>query len=201
MSWCAVLEHHATRAPDRAMTVFEGRTTTYGEMAAQVAATAAGLAERGVGAGDVVALLSYNCPELLEALFAANHLGAVAMPINWRLAAPEVRYILENSRARAIVADDALVALADDALAGMAAPPARVAIDAPAPPGWIPLAELRAPERAAPRAPAAADDLHRLMYTSGTTGHPKGVMLTHANLAWKNAAHILEFGFTRDRKR
>jgi len=196
MSWCAVLEHHATRAPDRAMTVFEGRTTSYREMAAQVAATAAGLADRGVGAGDVVALLSYNCPEFLETVFAANHLGAIAMPINWRLAAPEVRYILENSQARAIVADGALVTLADDALAGVDTPPTRVAIDAPAPPGWIPLDELRASAHAAPHAPAAADDLHRLMYTSGTTGHPKGVMLTHANLAWKNAAHIVEFGFT-----
>ncbi len=196
MSWCAVLEHHAIRAPDRAMTVFEGRTTTYGEMAAQVAASAAGLAGRGVGAGDVVALLSYNCPEFLETVFAANHLGAVAMPINWRLAAPEVRYILENSGARTVVADSALVALADDALAGMDSPPLRVAIDPSAPNGWTPLAELRTPAGATPHVPAAADDLHRLMYTSGTTGHPKGVMLTHANLAWKNAAHIVEFGFT-----
>jgi acyl-CoA synthetase (AMP-forming)/AMP-acid ligase II len=94
------------------------------------------------------------------------------------------------------VADEALVTLADDALAGMDTPPTRVAIDAPAPPGWVPLDELRAPAHTAPHAPAAADDLHRLMYTSGTTGHPKGVMLTHANLAWKNAAHIVEFGFT-----
>jgi non-ribosomal peptide synthetase component F len=81
--------------------VFEGATITYGEMAARSAALAAGLQARGVDRGDVVALLAYNCPELLEALFAANHLGAIAMPINWRLAAPEVRYILEHSDARA----------------------------------------------------------------------------------------------------
>ena len=79
---------------------------------------AGGLARRGVGPGDVVAILSYNCPEFLEALFAANHLGAIAMPINWRLAAPEVRYILEHSGARALVCDDALLPLADEAADG-----------------------------------------------------------------------------------
>ena len=121
VNWFAVLAHHATRAPDKAMTVFEGETTTYGEMAARAAALAAGLHERGVGRGDVVGLLSYNCPEFLETLFAANYLGAIAMPINWRLAAPEVRYILEHSEARALVCDEALVALADEATKGMEA--------------------------------------------------------------------------------
>ena len=108
MNWFAVLAHHATRRPDQAMTVFEGETTTYGEMAERAAALAGGLRERGVGPGDVVGLLSYNCPEFLEVVFAANHLGAIAMPINWRLAAPEVRYILEHSEARAFVYDDDL---------------------------------------------------------------------------------------------
>jgi acyl-CoA synthetase (AMP-forming)/AMP-acid ligase II len=112
MSWCMVLAHHATRAPDRAITVFEGEATTYAEMASRVAALAGGLSAQGVGPGDVVALLSYNCPEFLETVFAANHVGASAMPINWRLAAPEVRYILEHSGARALVCDEALVALA-----------------------------------------------------------------------------------------
>src|SRR5262245_19432807 len=109
MNWFAVLAHHASRAPDRPITVFEGQTTTYAEMADRAAALAGGLRDRGVGQGQVVGLLSYNCPEFLETIFAANHLGAIAMPINWRLAAPEVRYILEHSEAQALVCDPALL--------------------------------------------------------------------------------------------
>ena len=194
VNWFAVLAHHATGSPDRAMTVFEGETTTYGQMAARAAATAAGLRARGVGRGDVVALLSYNCPELLEALFAANHLGAIAMPINWRLAAPEVRYILEHSGAKALVSDAGCVELGTDGSDGLDL--LRVTIG-DAPDGWTALSDLRTTPTG-PHEPAAGDDVHRLMYTSGTTGRPKGVMLTHANLAWKNLAHLVEFGFDAD---
>jgi fatty-acyl-CoA synthase len=194
MNWFAVLAHHARRTPDKAITVFEGQTMTYAEMAARAAALAGGLSESGVGSGDVVGLLSYNCPEFLETVFAANYLGAVAMPINWRLAAPEVRYILEHSEARGFVCDESLVDTATDATKGMEDALVRVSISPSAPSGWRPLPDLRTtpPDRA----PAAADDVHRLMYTSGTTGRPKGVMITHANLAWKNLAHVIEFGFT-----
>ena len=103
MNWFAVLAHHASRTPDKALAIFEGTTTTYAEMAARAAALAGGLRSAGIGRGDVVGLLSYNCPEFLETVFAANYLGAIAMPINWRLAAPEVRYILEHSEAGALV--------------------------------------------------------------------------------------------------
>jgi acyl-CoA synthetase (AMP-forming)/AMP-acid ligase II len=196
MNWCEVLAHHATRTPDKAMTVFEGETITYREMADRVAALAGGLHERGVGRGDVVGLLSYNCPEFLETVFAANHLGAIAMPINWRLAAPEVRYILEHSEARALMCDESLVDLANDATKGIEATLVRACVSQPPPAGWSALADLRSGADAPPSVAAAADDVHRLMYTSGTTGRPKGVMITHANLTWKNLAHIIEFGFT-----
>jgi len=197
MNWFGVLSHHAARTPDKAIVEFEGQTTTYAEMTSSAVALAAGLADRGVGSGDVVALLSYNRTEFLETVFAANYLGAIAMPINWRLAAPEVRYILEHSEARALVCDEPLVPLADEATEGIDAAIERVCIAARGQGGWTTFEALHASGRHVPtRQPAAADDVHRLMYTSGTTGRPKGVMITHANLAWKNLAHVIEFGFT-----
>ena len=196
MNWFGVLAHHAARAPDRPVTVFEGQATSYAAMRTRATALAGGLQTRGVGRGDVVALLSYNCPEFLETIFAANHLGAIAMPINWRLAAPEVRYILDHAGARVIVCDDSLIELADEATAGLETI-LRTCVPASAPAGWTPLDDLRTAAAPTPRAPVTGEDIHRLMYTSGTTGRPKGVMISHANLAWKNLAHLVEFGFTR----
>ena len=143
LSWVAVLEHHASRTPDQPLAIFGAEVVTYGEMATRAAALAAGLHERGVGAGDVVGLLSYNCTEFLESIFAANHLGAIAMPINWRLAAPELRYILDHSEARALVCDESLVDLANEAMKDMERDVVRVCIAPTAPEGWTPLAELR----------------------------------------------------------
>ncbi len=196
VNWYGVLAHHAARTPDKAMTVFEGEVLTYAQMEVRVRALAGGWQARGVGPGDVVALLSYNCPQFLQSMFAANCLGAIAMPINWRLAAPEVRFILEHSAARALVCDEALLELSNQATAGAEDAIVRSCIAGDAAPGWTTLGELEADGIMAQPVATEPDDVHRLMYTSGTTGRPKGVMLTHANLAWKNLAHIIEFGFT-----
>jgi fatty-acyl-CoA synthase len=198
LSFVGVLEHHARRTPDKPLAVFGDDVVTYHAMEEWAAALAGGLHARGVGAGDVVGLLSYNNIEFVATIFAANHLGAIAMPINWRLAAPELRFILEHSEARALVCDGELVALANEATHDLGGDLLRVCIAREAVAGWERFADLGAGSTLTDRAPAAGDDIHRLMYTSGTTGRPKGVMLTHANLAWKNYAHITEFGFTSD---
>src|SRR4030095_14302129 len=144
MNWFGVLEHHARRTPARTLCAIGEEVVSYAEMAARAAALATGLCERGIAAGDVVGLLSYNCTEFLETIFAANYLGATAMPINWRLAAPEVRYILEHSEARALVCDESLVKVANDATKGMEANLLRACVSSNAFDGWTPLADLRA---------------------------------------------------------
>lgn len=107
-----------------------------------------------------------------------------------RLAAPEIKYMLEHAGARTFVSEQELLPLVETALEGLEGVLA-ISIDDGA--GWIPLAELCRPELAGAVASVAERDLQRLMYTSGTTSRPKGVMISHANLAWKNAAHIGEF--------
>jgi acyl-CoA synthetase (AMP-forming)/AMP-acid ligase II len=198
MSWLGVLEHHARRTPDQPLAVFRDDVVTYAGMADRAAALAAGLHARGVDTGDVVGLLSYNSIEFLTTIFSANYLGAIAMPINWRLAAAELRFILEHSEARALVCDESLIDLANEATSDLEVDLVRVSISTEACAGWERFIDLgNEPARVA-RAHVEGDDIHRLMYTSGTTGRPKGVMITHANLAWKNYAHVTEFGFSGD---
>jgi acyl-CoA synthetase (AMP-forming)/AMP-acid ligase II len=195
MSWLGVLEHHAARTPDKPLAVFGGDIVTYRGMVELSAAVAAGLRRRGVGNGDVVGLLSYNNLEFLATIYGANFLGAIVMPLNWRLAAPELRFILGHSRARSLICDEALVELANQAtgdLDGLV----RICISPASVPDWERFSDLTVESSHPTRACPHGDDIHRLMYTSGTTGRPKGVMITYANLAWKNYAHIAEFGFT-----
>ncbi len=196
MNWLGVLEHHARRTPSKPLAVFGDEVVTYKGMADRAASLAGGLHARGVGAGDVVGLLSYNNIEFLATIFAANYVGAIAMPINWRLAAPELRFILDHSEARVLVCDDALIDLANEATNDLQGDLVRACISTERHAGWDLFSDLGADSAHANRAHVDGDDVHRLMYTSGTTGRPKGVMLTHANLAWKNYAHVVEFGFT-----
>jgi acyl-CoA synthetase (AMP-forming)/AMP-acid ligase II len=198
MSWVGVLEHHAARTPTKPIAVHGDEVVTYGEMVDRAAALAAGFAARGVAAGDVVGLLSYNSIEFLTTIFAANHLGAIAMPINWRLAAEEVRFILDHSQARALVCGDDLIDLAGEAVSRLDHDIVRVGVTTDRVEGWERFADVAATPATVARVRVQGDDVHRLMYTSGTTGRPKGVMLTHANLAWKNYAHITEMGFTSE---
>ncbi|NMO91746.1 long-chain fatty acid--CoA ligase [Actinomycetospora sp. TBRC 11914] len=176
----------AERSPD-AVALVDGPTgtrTSYAELDARVGARAARLAALGVSHGDRVALLGENSPAYLEWLFAAARLGAITVPVNMRLAAPEVAYVLEDSGAGVLVASTTFAPLAQAACAATAAPPRLVEL----------AEEADGPGRREP-GPAAGrgGEPCVIMYTSGTTGRPKGAVLTHDNMLW-NAINMLSAG-------
>src|SRR5262249_26469182 len=166
----------------------------------RVDAAAAVLRDAGIGRGDAVGLLLYNAAEFVEVIVATNRVGAVFLPLNWRLAAEEVRYILAHAQARGLVSAARFYHVLDPVRRTLDGIRLRLSLDATPPAGWR--AYTPAVQEQLKRgghvadAEVGEDDLHRLMYTSGTTAHPKGVMLSYANLYWKNLAHILEFGLS-----
>ena len=180
--WMAHTATHALMRPDRAALRYRGETTTWAQLSRRSLQIAAGLAARGVGEGDRVALLTLNHPWFVETVFGANSLGAMAVPLNFRLAPPELDYILGDSTPSAIFVDAPLVPL-------LAATPNAANIAAVV---VIGEAELQGDQVAyedfvAAQEPIELPDVSEestalLMYTSGTTGSPKGVMLSHRNM-------------------
>jgi fatty-acyl-CoA synthase len=194
-----LVERRADREPDREMIVFGERRITNLEVERRVNAVAVGLREQGVGRGDVVALLTYNCPEFLESIFAISKLGAAFLPLNYRLAAPELQYILDHAGAVGIISEPEFCEVIDGIAESLPALRFRILIDEGRA-DWAtyePLIEAHL-GATVPDAEMGHDDLQRLMYTSGTTSRPKGVCISHGNLVWKNLGHITEFGINAD---
>lgn len=172
---------------------------TYDQLALRVDKLANALADRGVDAGDRVAYLGENSAAFLETLFAAGSLGAVFVPLNTRLAPPEVQFTLQDSGARVLVTSSTSQTLAaaasretgvervitvDD---GAAQHAAAAAFPVPTE-GFEDVLDSGAEHR--PDVTVELEDLAVILYTSGTTGSPKGAMLTHGNLTW-NAVNVL----------
>ncbi|MBI4575052.1 MAG: AMP-binding protein [Planctomycetes bacterium] len=148
--------------------IFEDREETYAELAAAAARAGAALTAAGVAPGDRVALLVSNRPEFIHAFFGCFEAGAIAVPINALLKPPEVAYIVEHSGACSVVTERALAGLV---------PPGPSVLDVDA--GALAGAGDRPPPSRCP--PLAPGDTAALVYTSGTTGRPKGAMLSHAS--------------------
>jgi fatty-acyl-CoA synthase len=183
-SWFA---ERASRSPERKALLFEGRLWTYRQMAHEIENVAARLAALGVARGERIAFLGHNQPMFLFAMFAAARLGAIFVPLNFRLTGPELAFMLADCSARVLIVDEAHRPVVAPQLDGLAS--LKTTLAAERPESWC--------DAAPPPAPAVRadeDDIALIMYTSGTTGRPKGAMISHGNLWWNNVSgmHALD---------
>ena len=164
---------------------FEGATLDYAGFERRIRLMAGALRRAGVNRGDRVAFLGANHPVFLETMYAAAVIGAIFLPLNFRLTGPELAFILNDAGVHTLLVDDLRIPVTDG-IREMLHCRNFVAVESPSP-GWIeerdfvadavPVAE---PES------VGAQDTALIRYTSGTTGRPKGAVLTHGNLFWNN---------------
>jgi fatty-acyl-CoA synthase len=182
----APIEHWARSRPEQLAIRYGTTRITYSELFDRTCRVAGILASQGVVRGDIVALLMKNSAAFIEITLATSHLGAVILPINYRLSRDEVDFILQHAGAKFLCVDEALQDNASD-IARLVVTPAlehgMSGLDPTAPPIVEP-------------APMVTSDMFRLMYTSGTTGRPKGVMHSYENFYWKTLDHISELQLT-----
>lgn len=176
-----VTRHLAATQPDRVALTFEGRDTTYGEFERYTNRVAAALLASGVKKGERVAYFGKNSDRYLEIFFGAAKVGAVTTPINWRLAGPELAYILQDSRAPILFVGeefgDTVEQVAGDC------PCLKTIVDMDTHGNRPVFREWRdAQAETAPASDVGRDDDVLQLYTSGTTGRPKGAMLMARNL-------------------
>ena len=178
--WVNHIARHAHEKPGAVYLRFEGVSITWSQLHVRVAAVAAALRRRGVRAGDRVAIMMTNRPEFLETMFAANALGAIVVPVNFRLAPEEIAFILTDSGASLLVVEETTGAAAASARAACGHRTGFVSV------GDVEGADPYFPPSPGPDEPPAADvpedSPALIMYTSGTTGRPKGAVLSHQNL-------------------
>jgi long-chain acyl-CoA synthetase len=174
-----LLDRAVSDHPGRLAVVGTGARHTYRELGERVDRLAAGLQAHGVRAGDRVAILDKNGPRYLELYFALPRIGAVAVPMNYRLAPAELAYIADNSSASTLFYGAEYAGTAGEL--GIAR---RFAIEDDA--AYAPAGSRPTP------VPRSAEDVFLQMYTSGTTGRPKGAMLTHANMIANTVTALAE---------
>jgi len=183
-NWTNQLARHALMQPDATALRHLGRTTTWAELDRRVAALAGGLRRRGVRFGDRVLILMLNRTEFVESFLAANELGAIAVPVNFRMTPREIGFLVTDCDARVMIAESVLAKVATAVrdlepkletviVAGGATDDGVLGYDDVLAEDGDPAAPVDIPD----------DSPALIMYTSGTTGRPKGAVLTHANLA------------------
>lgn len=176
--------HRAVQAiPDKVATIAGGRTRTFAEHGARVARLAAGLRDLGCDIGDRVAMLALNSDRYAEYLLAVPWAGAAVNPLNIRWSPVELIYALNDSATRCLLVDDTFLPVVEPIRQSCADLQWVIYCgDGPTPDNMIGYEDLVAGHDPMPDARRSGDDLAGLFYTGGTTGFPKGVMLSHRNL-------------------
>lgn len=178
-----ILRWNRHRNDDVIALVFEERSWTYAELDDAVDALAAGLSELGVGRGDIVAILGLNSPEYFMTTLACARLGAVFLPLNYRLHVEEIVYVVGHAGASFVVTEAEFHDVIAEVAERVESVRQVITLDDSAPDGWFTFADVQGSGagRRVDDAEVRDDDLQRIMYTSGTTSRPKGAMLTHGN--------------------
>lgn len=194
------LAHLAERRglePGRPALVVDGAVRTWAELQERYRRVANALLDHGVGRGDRVAITSGNRIEYIETELGIAGAAAVMVALSWRLSDEERLTLLARSRARAVVADARFVAAIAAARADRALPDLGLIVSFGPAEGadleFEAFCAAASPER--PRCePARLDDPHEIIFTSGTTGRPKGVVWSHGTVLWNNIQQVMDFG-------
>lgn len=181
----SLILRRAELSPNKPAITYEGTTYSYKELSDRVARLASALRAGGVNRGDRVGYIGLNSNVFLETLYASSCLGAVFVPLNFRLTGPEISYIASDAGIHTMIADDMLRPLIESQRESLGCK--RYITSESDSEGWEPLASLLdSAEPVAKSEAVDAGDVAFIMYTSGTTGLPKGAMLTHGNLFWNS---------------
>ena len=198
-NWTNQLARHALMQPDDTALRFLGSTTTWRDLDERVNRLAGALSRRGVGFGDRVLILMLNRNEFIESFLAANKLGAIAVPVNFRMTPPEIAFLVNDCAARVVITESVLAGVAtavrdlDPTLGTVVV--AGVSTESALDDGVLGYDDLIA-EPGEPVEPVDIpnDSPALIMYTSGTTGRPKGAVLTHTNLTGQAMTALFSSG-------
>lgn len=177
--------------------VFEEVRLTYGQLNKRVNRLANALLDMGVKTGDRVAGLMYNCSEYIELYFAISKIGAVLVPLNFRLVARELNFVLDDSGSNTLFLGSEFQEVIQSIRPTLKTVRNYVLLNKTAPAGMTLYEELLARySEEEPEVEVGMDDNHLIIYTSGTTGMPKGALYTHETTFWNSIDQVLDFGLT-----
>ncbi|MEW6615201.1 MAG: fatty acid--CoA ligase [Thermodesulfobacteriota bacterium] len=189
-----ILRRNAKLYPHKTAIVFEGKKHSYGELDDRVKRLAAGLMAKGIGKGDRVGLLEHPCPEYIELYIAIPKIGAVLVPLNCRLAGREMEFIINDAEVKMLIMGGEFIDVIRSIRGNLKTVGTCFAMGDTAPPGMGRYEDMITgfpPEFW--EIVIDDDDVAIQMYTSGTTGKPKGAMLSHKNLVSMYMSRIIDF--------